>query len=135
VFHVHAFQIVGAALGPDSVTLGNIDRVLREPVKSSTTIDSTGGDGSVERSDAYTDRMEQSLVPLSVAVVLGNEGNGLRTNILRRCDALVKIAPNSDYNDCDIDALSTPSSEDDSTVDSLNVGVAGGILLHHFLGK
>lgn len=52
-------------------------------------------------------------------LVLGNEGHGVRTNILRRCTHLVKIAGSN--------------SLGDSAVDSLNVSVTGGILLHHIL--
>jgi 21S rRNA (GM2251-2'-O)-methyltransferase len=107
---------------PDSVPLGRIDKVLRDSSDSSPAIDSDNSDNGSRNS-------------LSIAVVLGNEGNGLRTNILRRCDALVQIAPRSDTNDRDIDPQATTSPYDTSTVDSLNVGVAGGILLHHFLGK
>lgn len=47
-------------------------------------------------------------------LVLGNEGHGVRTNILKRCDHLVKI----------------DSHVQGSLVDSLNVSVCGGILLH-----
>lgn len=52
-------------------------------------------------------------------LVLGNEGHGVRTNILRRCTHLVKI-PGAE-------------SGNDFGVDSLNVSVTGGILLHHIL--
>jgi 21S rRNA (GM2251-2'-O)-methyltransferase len=59
-------------------------------------------------------------------LVLGNEGYGLRTNILRRCDVLVHIPrlaadPSTDASSC--------------SVDSLNVGVAGGIILQHLLNR
>lgn len=53
-------------------------------------------------------------------LVLGNEGHGVRTNILRRCTHLVKIA-------------GMTGGDGDSQVDSLNVSVTGGILLHHIL--
>jgi tRNA G18 (ribose-2'-O)-methylase SpoU len=53
-------------------------------------------------------------------LVLGNEGHGVRTNILKRCDILVKIRG------------STISGKN-SVVDSLNVSVSGAILLHHIL--
>lgn len=46
-------------------------------------------------------------------LVLGNEGHGMRVNIVKRCDQLVYL----------------PGSGSD--VDSLNVSVTGGILLHH----
>ena len=54
-------------------------------------------------------------------LVLGNEGHGIRTNILKRCDALVKIR-----------GMENKSS---NGVDSLNVSVSGGILLHHILNR
>ena len=53
-------------------------------------------------------------------VVLGNEGHGIRKNVLHRCTHLVKIAGGGD---------------EGSSVDSLNVSVTGGILLHHFMMK
>lgn len=49
-------------------------------------------------------------------VILGNEGHGIRTNILNRCTHLVRIGGNSE-----------------SDVDSLNVSVTGGIILHHIM--
>ena len=52
-------------------------------------------------------------------LVLGNEGHGIRTNILNRCQYLVRIG----------------ESSPDSEVDSLNVSVSGGILLHHIMQK
>lgn len=65
--------------------------------------------------------MELEAVPLlrPTILVLGNEGHGVRTNILRRCTHLVKIVG--------------MKSTGDSQVDSLNVSVTGGILLHHIL--
>ena len=52
-------------------------------------------------------------------LVLGNEGLGLRTNVRSVCNMLVKV-----------DTGFTP---EDSGVDSLNVSVATGILLHQLL--
>lgn len=51
-------------------------------------------------------------------LVMGNEGAGLRTNVRRACARLVKIPAG---------ASASPG------VDSLNVSVAAGILVHHFL--
>lgn len=51
-------------------------------------------------------------------LVLGNEGFGMRTNIVNRCDVLVKIM----------------GGTESSLIDSLNVSVTGGILLHRILG-
>jgi 21S rRNA (GM2251-2'-O)-methyltransferase len=53
-------------------------------------------------------------------LVVGSEGFGLRTNVRRACDQLVRV-------DMGI-------SRRDSVVDSLNVSVATGILLHQLLG-
>ena len=67
--------------------------------------------------------MELSNLPLDkpTILVLGNEGHGVRTNILKRCSHLIKI---------------TGSAKDsDSLVDSLNVSVTGGILLHHIMSR
>ena len=52
-------------------------------------------------------------------LVLGNEGHGIRTNILKRCDSLLKIK----------------GSEKAGMVDSLNVSVSGAILLHHIINN
>ncbi len=52
-------------------------------------------------------------------LVLGNEGHGLRTNVLRKCDVLVTIP--------------TLQRPEESGVDSLNVSVAGGILMQSLL--
>lgn len=54
------------------------------------------------------------------ALVLGNEGTGLRTNVKVRCSSLVKISAAS--------GASTANN-----VDSLNVSVTGGIMLHHLV--
>ena len=48
-------------------------------------------------------------------LVLGNEGSGLRKNVERQCDAMVHIA-----------GATGPRGD----LDSLNVSVAGGILMH-----
>ena len=52
-------------------------------------------------------------------LVLGNEGHGMRTNIVNRCDVLVCI----------------PGPSETSGVDSLNVSVTGGILLYQILSS
>ena len=58
-------------------------------------------------------------------LVLGNEGHGVRTNILHRCDSLVKISGGKGKN--------VDSNSDD--IDSLNVSVSGAILLHYILNN
>ena len=56
-------------------------------------------------------------------LVLGNEGHGIRTNILARCDSLVKINGGNGRG-----GLA-------NVVDSLNVSVSGAILLHYILNN
>lgn len=53
-------------------------------------------------------------------LVLGNEGHGLRTNVLRKCDHQVYIPGKKPI-------------RESLLVDSLNVGVCTGILLNHIL--
>ncbi len=71
-----------------------------------------------------------STVPLikPTMLILGNEGHGIRTNILNRCDHLVKI-------DCGLPAVAGAGEgySGEMDVDSLNVSVTGGILLHYLL--
>jgi len=69
--------------------------------------------------------LDSESVPLSevkldrpTILALGNEGHGLRTNILRQCETLCKI-----------------NGVTDASVDSLNVSVTGGIILHHFVSQ
>lgn len=73
-------------------------------------------------------RVEEMTLDRPTILVLGNEGHGIRTNILRRCDVLVKI-PSMISGGGDEGTSSSSSSD----VDSLNVSVTGGILLHHIL--
>ena len=78
-------------------------------------------------------------------VVLGNEGHGIRTNILRRCDQLVKIPYLGTASRPSASTLSATSKDGvveetvgtvmAADVDSLNVSVSGGIILHHILSS
>ena len=63
-------------------------------------------------------------------LVLGNEGHGMRKNIQMRCNKLIKL--DGVYSNS-INSDSNGSSEGAGTVDSLNVSVTGGILMHHIL--
>ena len=54
-------------------------------------------------------------------LVLGSEGSGLRTNVKRACDSFVKI--------------SSAEELDGTVVESLNVSVATGVLLHTMLSS
>eukprot|EP00172_Hildenbrandia_rubra_P002575 Plantae.Rhodophyta-Hildenbrandia_rubra.ctg35234.p1 GENE.Plantae.Rhodophyta-Hildenbrandia_rubra.ctg35234~~Plantae.Rhodophyta-Hildenbrandia_rubra.ctg35234.p1 ORF type:complete len:650 (+),score=116.22 Plantae.Rhodophyta-Hildenbrandia_rubra.ctg35234:149-2098(+) len=53
-------------------------------------------------------------------IVLGSEGSGLRTLVRQSCTDVVEIVR---------------ASENDDGIDSLNVSVAGGIVLHQLLGQ
>lgn len=56
------------------------------------------------------------IYPDKIALVLGNEGNGIRKKVREHCDKLIKIPMYGKIN-------------------SLNVSVAAGILLSHFVNK
>lgn len=82
-----------------------------------------GGPNSISISELQGARSGQPTV-----LVMGSEGQGLRTNVHRACQHLVRI-----------DSVRRPAGlfEDVvpafAQVDSLNVSVATGILLHHLL--
>ena len=59
-----------------------------------------------------------------VILVLGNEGHGMRKSILSVCNALMKISNGYEKSFSDSRSIK---------VDSLNVAVSGGIILHHLL--
>jgi len=61
-------------------------------------------------------------------LVLGNEGHGLRTNVKNACSKMVKIPGGL----CGA-GIGGKNSKNRHLVDSLNVGVAGGVLLHSIL--
>ena len=69
--------------------------------------------------------------PHRTKTLAGNEGHGIRTNILRRCTHLVKIP--GGVADPTIAGSSGGGADASFSVDSLNVSVTGGILLHHIL--
>lgn len=58
-------------------------------------------------------------------VVLGNEGYGVRANVLRECEVLVEVAGDG--------GGAVAGGVAPSTVDSLNVSVTGGVILFHLL--
>ncbi|CAL0330908.1 unnamed protein product [Lupinus luteus] len=78
-------------------------------------------------------------------LVLGSEGTGLRPLVERSCTQLVRIPGNipSDVNTNEFDSESTGSNCESSgkeflsflAVESLNVSVAAGVLIHHLIGK
>ena len=81
--------------------------------------------------------LEESVEPHEVdksqptVLVLGSEGKGLRTNVLRACDTVVRV-PRGLLGAQD-GATDAAAAADGEMVDSLNVSVAGGILLYALL--
>lgn len=68
--------------------------------------------------DARAENVSDFVVSAPTVLVMGNEGSGLRTNVRRACNRLVAI----------------PAGVDKAQgVDSLNVSVAAGILIHRFV--
>lgn len=78
-------------------------------------------------------------------LVLGSEGTGLRPLVERSCTQLVKICGNipPDLNTSELEGESTGLNSESTgneflsflAVESLNVSVAAGVLLHHLIGK
>eukprot|EP01035_Chromulina_nebulosa_P019244 gene19244-25095_t len=101
----------GALEATDIYSTINMMKFLDESAKSGWQIVGTALEGKTT-----------SLVDLPLdkptIVVLGNEGHGIRTNILNRCEYLLKLGSNNRI---------------DTEVDSLNVSVTGGIILHHIM--
>ncbi|KAL5052674.1 hypothetical protein RYX36_033356 [Vicia faba] len=77
-------------------------------------------------------------------LVLGSEGTGLRPLVERSCTQLVKIAGNIPLDSCssELEGESTGLNSESAgkeflsflAVESLNVSVAAGVLLHHLIG-
>ena len=61
-------------------------------------------------------------------LVLGSEGHGLRTNVVRACNSMVRIPRG-------VARCSARDNDASKLVDSLNVSVAGGILMHALLSS
>jgi 21S rRNA (GM2251-2'-O)-methyltransferase len=57
-------------------------------------------------------------------LVLGNEGYGVRTNVARACQVQVRIEGGAEG-----------GAEGGGEVDSLNVSVTGGILMHFLMSQ
>lgn len=76
-------------------------------------------------------------------LVLGSEGTGLRPLVERSCTQLIRIPGNLPVDmvitgdEEDIDTVENPGHEFRSflAVESLNVSVAAGVLLHHLIGR
>jgi len=104
----------------DVYSTGNLMKFLDNAKENGWQVIGTALSGSSVRVDEMT-------LDRPTILVLGNEGHGIRTNILRRCDALVKIPSMISGGG------SNEGSSSNADVDSLNVSVTGGILLHHIL--
>ncbi|XVE54185.1 hypothetical protein DITRI_Ditri03aG0060300 [Diplodiscus trichospermus] len=85
--------------------------------------------------------LSEVLPGMPTILVLGSEGTGLRPLVERSCTQLVKIPGN-----IPVDVAAMESTEVDSVcsgeefrsflaVESLNVSVAAGVLLHHLIGS
>jgi 21S rRNA (GM2251-2'-O)-methyltransferase len=94
----------------------------------------------------HTTRTIASSTPLvrdPVLLMLGAEGEGLRENLVSKADVLVSISPMSDEGGGHAHPLSRgrvyhtkePRRAVDVGVDSLNVGVAAGVLVDAFLSR
>ena len=101
----------GALEVMDVLSTANMMRFLDKSIENGWQVIGTSLEGSVNLVDAPLDK--------PTIVVLGNEGHGIRTNILNRCTQLVRI----------------PGGSENSVVDSLNVSVTGGIILHHIINS
>jgi len=76
--------------------------------------------------------LNENTIPLNEAIfdsptilVLGNEGHGMRKNVQNRCDELIKVDGGNN--------IIGDGTTDESSIDSLNVSVTGGILMHYIL--
>jgi len=89
------------------------------------------GKGAIPLADA------REVMKGSCILVLGNEGHGLRTNVVSACDTLIRIdgAGEGKYSEGEQEGEGKePSSRSNGhAVDSLNVSVTGGILMHELL--
>lgn len=95
--------------------------------------------------DAGSKALAEVQVDRSTILVLGNEGHGVRTNVQRACDVQVRIegglttTPTSSSSSSPVEGEGGNGNDDEGgqqssnkglPVDSLNVSVTGGILMH-----
>lgn len=88
--------------------------------------------GSVSSKAVSINEVEPNLPTI---LVLGSEGTGLRPLVERSCTDLVKIPGNMP---CVNEGIADVEKEDFRSflaVESLNVSVAAGVLLHHLIGR
>lgn len=68
-------------------------------------------------------------------LVVGGEGAGLRTNVKKACSQLVRIDGADTTSNPDASGLAVSGHMDRGLVDSLNLSVATGIILHRFMSS
>lgn len=75
--------------------------------------------------------------PTCLPIPPGNEGSGLRTNVRRACTSMVRIEmglpPRKPRGAVEGEGAGAGAAAAEVAVDSLNVSVAAGILLHHLI--
>eukprot|EP00798_Chlamydomonas_sp_ICE-L_P027590 gene27590-7225_t len=93
---------------------GNLPSLLQDAVASGWQVfGAAAGPEAVECRDCVVDK--------PTILVMGSESVGLRTNVRRSCTGMIKIEMGD--------------AKDAQSVDSLNVSVAAGILLHQLVGS
>ena len=112
----NGWRVVGTTLSARSIPLRDLS-----PARSRVTL----GDGEME------DGEQGSARTIPTILVLGNEGHGLRTMVERACDTLVNIENRMNTFSASSDEVGDDSLEREAGIDSLNVAVSGGIVLHH----
>ena len=115
----------GALERMDVRSVGVMPRFLRRCVEEGW--DVFGADNAPGAEDVTTISVAKPSV-----VVVGNEGAGLRTNVRRACNRVVRIEGGGGGGGC-VGEGGMGEGSDGDTVDSLNVSVATGILLHSML--
>ena len=115
----------GALERMDVRSVGVMPRFLQRCVEEGW--DVFGADNAPDAEDVTTIKVAKPSV-----VVVGNEGAGLRTNVRRACNRVVRIEGGGGERGVGEGGVGE-GSEGGDTVDSLNVSVATGILLHSML--
>lgn len=109
----------GAVEVMDIYSTSNLVKFLKSSHANGWQIVGAAGDAN----PSITTRQLGDICQKPVILVLGNEGTGLRTNVKNGCNMFVSI-PKAAYYD-----------EFSGSVDSLNVGVAAGVLISSALSK
>ena len=113
----------GALERMDVRSVGVMPRFLRRCAEEGW--DVFGADNAPDAEDVTTVSVAKPSV-----IVVGNEGAGLRTNVRRACNRAVRIEGGGGG-----PTAGVGEGSDGDTVDSLNVSVAAGILLHSMLSS